>query len=106
VTGAARHVTNSCHYVTDVLTLCEMSSDDEALPHADDNDYWPVSEITGERPREYRVKWEGINPETGEPWEESWVPKRDCTADLVEKWKRSRASDKASGWSMFYCSEH
>ncbi|KZT18411.1 hypothetical protein NEOLEDRAFT_1143431 [Neolentinus lepideus HHB14362 ss-1] len=57
----------------------------------DDKTLWEVIEITGEQGRRYRVKWAGINPETGQPWADSWVPKHDCTDDLVEEWKRKKA---------------
>ncbi|KAE9397583.1 hypothetical protein BT96DRAFT_995684 [Gymnopus androsaceus JB14] len=48
------------------------------------------------------IKWDGINPDTGQPWEDSWVFKHDVTNDLVSAWREkhphstSTHSSKAS----------
>lgn len=61
------------------------------MPQSDDEDeLWEVIEITGERSKEYKVKWAGINEKTSKPWPQSWVPKHDCTDDLVLTWKAKK----------------
>lgn len=60
-------------------------------PQNDDSQtLFKVIEITGERDDRYRVRWEGVDPETKKPWAQSWVLKRDCTQDLVLLWKRDK----------------
>ena len=49
---------------------------------------YKIIEITGERPGEYKVHWNGMDPETMRPWPQSWVAKSDCTDDLVLEWER------------------
>ncbi|PPQ92741.1 hypothetical protein CVT25_015362, partial [Psilocybe cyanescens] len=51
---------------------------------------WEVEAITGERRNEYKVKWVGQDPITMKPWPQSWVPKKDCTPDLVILWKAKK----------------
>ena len=36
----------------------------------------------GARDREALIRWCGFDPETGEPWEDSWVPRALLSADL------------------------
>lgn len=60
-------------------------------PREDDNTtLFQVIEITGESRDQYRVRWEGVDPKTLKPWTQSWVPRRDCTKDLVLSWKRKK----------------
>jgi hypothetical protein len=61
-------------------------------PGSDDNEtLWSVLEIVKEDKRRYLVKWEGTDPDTGKPWDPSWVPKTDCTDDLIYEWKLMKA---------------
>lgn len=53
----------------------------------DDDGYWPVTEILEESSLKYKVLWGGTDPDTGEPWPSTWVPKSDCTDRLVSKWR-------------------
>ncbi|KAN0082488.1 hypothetical protein V8E55_008283 [Tylopilus felleus] len=53
----------------------------------DEDVLWAVQEITAERGNKYKVKWVGVDPDTGKPWAQSWVAKHDCTNDLVIQWK-------------------
>jgi hypothetical protein len=63
----------------------------EFQPREDDDEtLFEVIEITGEKDGRYRVRWEGHDPKTGKPWPQSWVPKRDCTGDLVLEWKTKK----------------
>lgn len=45
-----------------------------------DNELWVVEAILAERKRgrgiQYKIKWEGNDPDTGEPWEDTWVSER------------------------------
>lgn len=59
------------------------------IPQSDDDEtLWRVIEITAERPKQFKVRWDGLNPENGKPWAQSWVPKSDCTDDLRKEWKK------------------
>ncbi|KAK0199653.1 hypothetical protein DFS33DRAFT_181166 [Desarmillaria ectypa] len=63
------------------------------VPKSDDEDtLWTVLEILQEKGKRYKVKWAGIDPETKKSWPPSWVPKHDCTPDLVMEWKRKKLS--------------
>lgn len=58
------------------------------VPEDDDEEtLWEVESITAEKNNQYKVKWVGLDPMTGKPWAQSWVPKKDCTPDLVLAWK-------------------
>lgn len=53
--------------------------------------FYPVKRIVGESAKdEFEVEWEGLNPETGESWENSWVPSDHCTDDLKETWREEK----------------
>lgn len=60
----------------------------------DDETLWEVIEILAERKHQYRVRWDGINPATNNPWAPSWVPKHDCTHKLVHEWKKKQLRQK------------
>ncbi|KAK6498660.1 hypothetical protein TWF481_011238 [Arthrobotrys musiformis] len=63
-----------------------------------DGIWWEVKQITAERrrkgKREYRVEYEGINLETGEPWPQEWKPWNWVTNALVEDWETRKAKNK------------
>lgn len=79
-----------------VGSALEISSPDtQFVPQEDDDDLlWEVIEITSERGSNYKVRWAGIDPQTGKPWKQSWVPKHDCTDILVRAWKVKQAKDR------------
>jgi len=52
----------------------------------DDETSYEVVEITGETKGTYKVCWKGNDPKTRKPWPQSWVPREDCTDDLVRIW--------------------
>ncbi|KAK6339417.1 hypothetical protein TWF718_008836 [Orbilia javanica] len=60
--------------------------------------WWEVRRITAERRRkgkkEYRVEWEGINKDTGEPWPQEWKLFHCVTSALVEEWEARKARKK------------
>ena len=62
------------------------------IPQEDDLEVlWEVIEITAEKAKQYRVRWAGNDPKTRKPWPQSWVPKHDCTDDLVLAWKHKKS---------------
>lgn len=66
-------------------------------PGSDDNEtLWNVLQIVKESKNKYLVKWEGVDPDTGKPWDLSWVPKHDCTNELIHEWKASKAQRRQS----------
>lgn len=70
-------------------------SETQFIPKSDDDEtLWEVLEITGERHGQYKVNWAGMDPSTGRPWAQSWVPKCDCTDDIVKAWKKKRKLKK------------
>ena len=36
-------------------------------------DWYEIGSIVGEKPTRYRVRWQGVNPETLRPWKLDWV---------------------------------
>jgi hypothetical protein len=71
------------------------SSETQFIPQeGDEETLWKVIEIIDEKKKAYLVKWEGVDPETNKPWDPSWVPKHDCTDDLVAAWKLSKKTRK------------
>lgn len=71
-------------------------SEDRFVPReGDEDDLWEVIEIVAERGREYRVRWAGVDPRTNKPWPLDWVPKSDCTPDIVKAWKQKKAEKEA-----------
>lgn len=60
------------------------------VPRVGDNDtLWEV-EIIAENARKYHVLWAGADPDTGKPWEPSWVDKSDCTDQAVARWEAKK----------------
>ncbi len=57
----------------------------------DDQTLHTVIKITGETKKEFKVMWAGDDPDTGKPWAQSLVPKKDCTDDLVDAWNMDKA---------------
>ena len=47
---------------------------------------WTVQTITEKKEGMYKVRWNGINPETGEEWPQEWISHRDCPEALVDDW--------------------
>ncbi|GAO49219.1 hypothetical protein G7K_3376-t1 [Saitoella complicata NRRL Y-17804] len=41
----------------------------------------------------YLVRWVGINPDTGNPWKDTWVAREDCGEDLLETWLKTKESE-------------
>ncbi|OSX67279.1 hypothetical protein POSPLADRAFT_1176054 [Postia placenta MAD-698-R-SB12] len=65
------------------------------IPQDDDEEtLWDVIEILAERGSRYQVKWAGNDPATTKPWAPSWVPKHDCTDQLIHDWKVKQAKKK------------
>lgn len=72
-----------------VVSISEPSQRFE--PREDDEEtLYEVIEITDEKGDRYKVRWKGKNPKTMKPWAQSWVPKSDCTDDLVLSWKKKK----------------
>ncbi|RPA73494.1 hypothetical protein BJ508DRAFT_49494 [Ascobolus immersus RN42] len=59
--------------------------------------FFAIKGIIGERPKHYRVEWEGVNPDTDKPWPSEWIPKQDVTAAAIKEWeqKQKNKADKA-----------
>jgi hypothetical protein len=57
----------------------------------DSENMWEVKCILDERgPRatgEYLLQWEGVDPQTGEPWGPTWEAKEGCSTELIREWK-------------------
>jgi hypothetical protein len=56
----------------------------------DDQTLHIVIKITGETTQYFRVMWAGDDPKTGKPWKQSFVPKDDCTDDIVDAWNKEK----------------
>lgn len=68
---------------------------DNAL--ATDENSWAAFGILDERgppiTGEYLIHWQGIDSETGKPYEHTWEAKRGVTQDLIDEWKAKKAKD-------------
>lgn len=67
-------------------------------PQEDDSqNLFDAEEILDEkilkRGGQYLVKWQGIDPMTGEDWPPSWEPKVNVTDDLINDWKARKEAD-------------
>ncbi|KAH9898194.1 hypothetical protein C8Q73DRAFT_683976 [Cubamyces lactineus] len=72
-----------------------VSAEDDALsPHELEDDWWEAIDIVAEKKGMYKVRWGGVDPKTGKPWPDSWVPKKDCSNDLIQSWKEKQAEKK------------
>ncbi|KZT09582.1 uncharacterized protein LAESUDRAFT_511729 [Laetiporus sulphureus 93-53] len=60
----------------------------------DDEQLYDAIEILAERGNQYKVRWDGVDPQTGKPWAPSWVGKHDCTDNLIYEWKVKQARKK------------
>lgn len=64
-------------------------------PHSDDEEtLYNVEKILDERGNKFLVQWEGTDPQTGKKWPPDWVPKTDCTDDLIAEWKQAKERRK------------
>lgn len=58
---------------------------------------WDAIEILDERGQpgsgQYLIRWEGLDPDTGEPWEPTWERRRDVTMGLAAEWKIRKMAD-------------
>lgn len=54
---------------------------------------WDASDILDERPTTYLIKWKGKNPNTGNPWMNTWEEKSGCTEPLVAAWEARNSKD-------------
>ncbi len=81
---------------SDVESQASISEPSQRFKPREDDDktLYEVIEITAEKGDRYKVRWKGKDPKTRKPWAQSWVPKTDCTDDLVLTWKR-KMKDKA-----------
>jgi hypothetical protein len=76
--------------VDDILGLTQFS------PHESDNSQtmWDVVAILRESGSKYQVQWAGIDPSKGKPWKPTWIPKEDCTDELIQEWKAQKRNRK------------
>lgn len=76
--------------------MSESDPENQFVPRDDDEQaLWEVIEIVAETGRKYQVRWAGLNPQTGRPWSLDWVPKSDCTPQLVKAWKSKKEEAEA-----------
>jgi hypothetical protein len=47
--------------------------DDLASTQSTEGDWYEIESIIGEKATRYRVRWKGIDPQTGLPWKPEWV---------------------------------
>lgn len=55
-------------------------------PESDsEGEKWPAKGIIDEKEDKYLVDWDGVDPETNEPYAPTWEPKKNCK-ELVAAW--------------------
>ena len=98
VSRLARRVWHLRPFTHDLTSMSDSDSEQtHFVPQEDDEEtLWEVIEILAEKGNRYRVRWAGVDPATNKPWAPSWVPKRDCTDDLVRAWKKKKAKSTKS----------
>ncbi|KAH0825662.1 hypothetical protein J3R83DRAFT_5786 [Lanmaoa asiatica] len=77
-----------------------IPSESRFIPRPDDDAMLrEAKEITAETTNKCKVAWDGIDPDTGKPWEPSWVSKSDCTNEAVAQWeaKKGKVKSKNAG---------
>lgn len=85
------------HVLLGLQQASKMSRDagTQFEPHSDDEEtLYNVEKILDEQGRMYLVQWEGRDPATGKKWPPDWVPKTDCTDDLIADWKQEKERRK------------
>lgn len=45
----------------------------EKLPSSQEDTWFEIKEIVGEKKNSYRIAWAGEDPATGQPWKREWV---------------------------------
>lgn len=78
------------------------SKEELSLPSTnefDEEQDWDVEAILDQRGKgknlRYLVKWAGVD-KSGKPWPNDWVPKSDCSDELVAAWEGSRGRSKST----------
>jgi hypothetical protein len=52
-------------------------------------EWWDILAIEGEHEDgRYLVRWDGIDPSTGQPWKRSYVPREHVKGPLVRRWQK------------------
>ena len=63
------------------------------------DDYYRIKQVVRHRvtkrgpkgeQREYLVKWDGVDPKTKQPWQDSWQPAENLTADVLSQYESRR----------------
>ncbi|KAJ7665785.1 hypothetical protein B0H17DRAFT_283899 [Mycena rosella] len=77
----------------DILEISDRDTSFSAH-ESDEEKLYDAIKIVDERRGQYKIKWDGVDGK-GNPWEDSWTNKRDCTDDIVAAWKLEKAKEKA-----------
>lgn len=71
--------------------ITDLSEEETQFEQHSEDDLYDVVEILNEKPNGlYLVRWAGTDP-NGKPWDDSWVPRKDITDDLVLEWRRKKS---------------
>ncbi|KAF8540320.1 hypothetical protein BDD12DRAFT_880582 [Trichophaea hybrida] len=57
-------------------------------------DWYEIESIIGEKATRYRVRWKGLNPQTGLPWKPEWVKKDLVTGEAKREWEDKKKAQK------------
>ncbi|KAJ8468385.1 hypothetical protein ONZ51_g9676 [Trametes cubensis] len=71
-----------------------LFEEDDAETNDLGDGWYEAIDIVAERKGMYKVRWGGVDPKTGKPWEDSWVSTRDCSKQLIASWKEQQAAKK------------
>ncbi|KAF2852070.1 hypothetical protein T440DRAFT_467301 [Plenodomus tracheiphilus IPT5] len=65
------------------------------------DDFCPVECILDEKIERgrtvYKLQWQGVNPETGKPWDPTWEPRSNCTELLLASWEVEKIAKGRTG---------
>ncbi|KAH8929297.1 hypothetical protein BT69DRAFT_256779 [Atractiella rhizophila] len=76
-----------------VKTKADSSQEGEGETQNSGSTWWSAKCILEERKGQYKIAWEGINPDTRQPWAPTWEPKSNASKSLVETWRRKLAGE-------------
>jgi hypothetical protein len=97
--AALNMVTKSRRKINEVIEedgVDDIIGSTQFEPHESDNSQtlWDVVAILRESGSKYQVQWAGKDPRNGKPWKPTWIPKEDCTDELIQEWKAQKRNRK------------
>ncbi|KAI9822577.1 MAG: hypothetical protein M1827_000296 [Pycnora praestabilis] len=99
----AKHASSS-EGTSDNSQVTRVESEVEEREGSASDQYWKVKDIIGERSNQYRIDWDGLDPQTGKKYKPTWEPKFYVTKAAIAAWEKRKqektvSSRRATGQS-------